>query len=141
MFVLFSDIINCIPIICFQVKLLASPNSSVSKGLLVDLNNSNSKSLDETDKDKKDEESSQLTSENEVSLLKGNTWNHLINLKNIHYYVLTEKLQRFESLLVKCKENIKNQIERNNELQTQNEALKKSEAQKSAETDTLQVKD
>lgn len=52
-----------------------------------------------------------------------------------------EKLQRFESLLMKCKENIKQHIERNGELQAENEILKQAETQKSEEADGVQVRD
>ncbi|KAI9560211.1 hypothetical protein GHT06_014225 [Daphnia sinensis] len=99
------------------VKLLASPSSSATEGPLIDLSNSESskKSSDETDKDSKEGH----VTEGEVQLLK-------------------EKLQRFESLLMKCKENIKHHIERNSELQAENEILKQTEAQKSEEAENIQ---
>lgn len=53
----------------------------------------------------------------------------------------SEKLHRFESLLMKCKENIKHHIERNSELQAENEILKQTEAQKSEEAENIQVKE
>ncbi|XP_046463480.1 golgin subfamily A member 4-like isoform X2 [Daphnia pulex] len=108
---------NLIAVLQTKVKLLASPSPSISEGPLVDLNNSetaSSKSFDETDKDVKGE-----ATDNEVQLLK-------------------EKLQRFESLLMKCKENIKSHIERNSELQAENETFKQKETQKNEEIDSVQ---
>jgi regulator of replication initiation timing len=55
------------------------------------------------------------------------------------YIGFLEKLQRFESLLMKCKENIKSHIERNGELQTENEVLKQKETQKAEEINNVQV--
>lgn len=108
---------NLITVLQTKVKLLASPMSSASDETLIDFNNAESsrKSSDETDKDSKE---GHIT-EGEVQQLK-------------------EKLHRFESLLMKCKENIKHHIERNSELQAENEILKQTEAQKSEEAENIQ---
>merc|ERR1740128_862 len=51
--------------------------------------------------------------------------------------VLREKLTKFESLLIKCKENIKFQKERVSQLQTDNEAIKQNELHNQNEIDKL----
>ncbi len=55
------------------------------------------------------------------------------------YFYNAEKLVRFESLLMKCKENIKSQKERIAQLQADNEAVKQTETAKSNELSDLQV--
>ena len=50
-----------------------------------------------------------------------------------------EKLQRFESLLVKCKENIKSQKERIAQLKTENESTNQREMLKQKEIDQINV--
>lgn len=119
---------------------MASPSPSISEGPLVDLNNSetaSSKSYDETDKDVKGE-----ATDNEVQLLKGNFVLFCkVYIFSLEWFfdIFSEKLQRFESLLMKCKENIKSHIERNSELQAENETLKQKETQKNEEIDSVQV--
>ena len=51
-----------------------------------------------------------------------------------------ERLVRFESLLMKCKENIKGQKERIAQLQAENEAAKQMETAKNNEIGDLQVR-
>ena len=65
-----------------------------------------------------------------------NNWH--TNSGNDTLYI-SEKLQRFESLLIKCKENIKTQKERIAQLQTDNESIKRSEMLKQNELDQLKV--
>ncbi len=62
-----------------------------------------------------------------------------INFSLILVFYNPEKLVRFESLLMKCKENIKGQKERIAQLQADNEAVKQTEAAKSNELADLQV--
>lgn len=98
------------------MKLLAS-NSSISTtdGLLVDLSDQSKQ-----DKDTSKDGGAEDEQGNEI-------------------HVLREKLQRFEGLLLKCKENIKTQKDRIAHLQAENETVRANEAKKVEEIDYLHV--
>ena len=116
------------------MKLLApSKSESSAEGVLVDLNHSDESECEKTN---------EVKEESEVSILKGEllySFSSKFCLNKNNELKIEGKIQRFEGLLLKCKENIKNQSDRINELQTENDTLKQHQTQQLQQFETAQV--